>query len=84
MTNRPLTIEDIVRVKALIPDSVNFDYVDEAKLDVYVDNSSPSATTKQKDDIFKITAGKDAGISTVLYFEFIDGELRPKLNRKNG
>lgn len=81
---RSLSIEDIVRIKVLIPDSVNFDYVDENKLEVNVENASSLRPNKQKDDVYKIPEAENAEDSKVLYFEFIDGELRPKINRKKG
>ena len=79
--SRPLSIDDIVRIKALLPESINFDYVDENNLQVNVDNSSNAVVMKDKDDMFKLPHGN---LSTVLYFEFVDGELRPKLNRRKG
>jgi DEAD/DEAH box helicase domain-containing protein len=73
-----------VRIKALIPDSVNFDYVDENKLEVNVENTATVRPNKQKEDVYKIHGDENAEVSKVLYFEFIDGELRPKVNRKKG
>jgi hypothetical protein len=81
---RALAIDDIVRIKALIPESINFDYVDEGKLDVDVEYSSPTMVAKQKDDIDKVGSSANPTLSSVLFFEFTDGELRPKLNRKKG
>ena len=81
---RALVIDDIVRIKALIPESINFDYIDEGKLDVNVENSSPTVVTMQKDDIYKVGSSTNATLSSVLFFEFTDGELRPRLNRKKG
>lgn len=82
--NRPLSIDDIVRIKALIPEAINFDYVEEAKLDVNFENTTPASNVKQKDDIFAMDPEHETKLSTVLFFEFIDGELKPKLNRKRG
>jgi hypothetical protein len=79
-----LSIEDIVRIKALLPDSVNFDYVDESKLEVNLENSATIPPNKQKDDIFKLDTADESEVSKVLYFEFIDGQLKPKVNRKKG
>jgi hypothetical protein len=78
---RPLSIDDIARIKSLLPESINFDYVDENKLQVNVENSSNAMVVKNNEDIFKLPRG-DA--STVLFFEFVDGELRPKMNRRKG
>lgn len=80
----PLVVDDIVRIKALIPDAISFDYIDEDKLDVNVETASASTLVKQKDDIFQLNKEGDPAVSKVLYFEFIDGELRPKLNRNKG
>jgi hypothetical protein len=77
-------VDDIVRIKALIPDAISFDYVDEEKLDINVETASASTLVRQRDDIFKVNEKGDSAVSTVLYFEFIDGELRPKLNRNKG
>jgi hypothetical protein len=77
-------VDDIVRIKALIPDAISFDYIDEDKLDVNVETASASTLVKQKDDIFQLNKERDHAVSKVLYFEFIDGELRPKLNRIKG
>jgi len=79
-----LSVDDIVRIKSLIPDSVNFDYVDEVKLEINVENSSPTMVAKQKDDIFMLKSSSNPAINSVLFFEFTDGELRPKVNRKKG
>jgi DEAD/DEAH box helicase domain-containing protein len=73
-----------VRIKALIPDSVNFEYVDENKLEVNVENTSTVRPNKQKEDVYKIHDEENAEVTKVLYFEFVDGELRPKVNRKKG
>jgi DEAD/DEAH box helicase domain-containing protein len=81
---RPLVVDDIVRIKALIPGAVSFDYVDEEKLDINVETASALALIKQKGDIFKLNEKGDSAVSMVLYFEFVDGELRPKLNRDKG
>jgi hypothetical protein len=81
---RALAVDDIVRIKALIPESINFDYVDEDKLDINVENPSPTIVAKQKDDIYKVGSSANATLSSALFFEFTDGELRPRLNRKKG
>lgn len=39
---------------------------------------------KQKEDIFTLSTSSNATASSVLFFEFTDGELRPKVNRKKG
>jgi hypothetical protein len=72
-----------VRIKALVPEFINFDYVDEGKLDVNIENSSPAFVVKEKEDIFTTSPSNCACVSPVLYVEFTDGELRPTVNRKN-
>ena len=61
-TKRPLAVEDIAQIKALIPQRINFAYVDEAMLQVHV-QGDPQVEDKGH--------GKD-----VLLFEFIDGDLK--------
>jgi len=78
---RPLSVDDIVRIKSLLPESINFGYVDENHLQVNAETSSSAKVVTNNEDIFKLPSGD---ISTVLYFEFVDGELRPKLNRRKG
>lgn len=77
-------MDDIVRIKALIPDAISFEYVDEENLNINVETASATALVKQKNDIFTLNPRGTTANSTVLYFEFIDGELRPKLNRNRG
>jgi hypothetical protein len=77
-------VDDIVRIKTIVPDSINFDYVDEGKLYVNDENSSATTFAKQKDDIFSLKSSNNPDTTSVLFFEFTDGELRPKLNRKKG
>ena len=84
LLHRPLSVDDIVRIKALIPDSVNFDYVDEGEFEINVENSSSTIVAKQNDDIFKLKSSSNPAVNSVLFFEFTDGELRQKLNRKKG
>jgi len=60
-----------------------FDYVDEETLSMNVEIASASTKTQPATDIYNV-ASADKNTSPVLYFEFIDGELRPKLNRKMG
>lgn len=82
--NRPLTIDDITRIKALIPDSVNFDYVDTGQLDVNTGSVFANVSAKQDNDIFELASTGNSALSLVLYFEFTDGELKPKLSRNKG
>jgi hypothetical protein len=79
-----LAIDDIVRIKALMPESINFGYVDKGLLEVNAGSVSPNVTAKQDDDIHRPASTTNSALSSVLYFEFIDGELKPKLSRNKG
>lgn len=81
---RTLSVDDLVRIKAVIPESINFDYVDEGKFDVNVENSSTTIVANRKDDIFNLKSSNNPAVTSVLFFEFTDGELKPKPNRKKG
>lgn len=79
---RILTIEDIVRIKTLMPESVYFGYVDASTLDVNFEGQSSKSV--QKDDIYRLPTVDESNPPRVLFFEFTDGELRPKANRRKG
>jgi hypothetical protein len=79
---RVLTIEDIVRIKTLMPESVYFGYVDGSTLDVNFEGQSSKGV--QKDDIYRLPTVDESKPPRVLFFEFTDGELRPKVNRPKG
>ncbi|KAJ5938524.1 ATP-dependent helicase hrq1 [Penicillium verhagenii] len=97
---RELTIEDIARVKALVPKAVRFEYVDEAKLELtagekdtidYGMNHRRGPWTAEE-DWNKDNSGhgqhqENPGIPTknVLLFEFVDEDLkREVINPKTG
>lgn len=69
-----------MKIKALIPESVNFDYIDEGRLAVSVESST---STNWKRKIFETAAESDDSVSPVLYFEFVDGELKPETRKKD-
>ena len=94
MGGKELTVEDVARVKSLVPRSVRFEYVDEAKLEVMT----------AMDDRDMVEYGLDRGkwrqlanpdgveggfFSTeqrtddVLLFEFVDGDLKRETNRRS-
>jgi hypothetical protein len=79
----PLTIEDIVRIKTLMPESVYFGYVEGSTLEVNFDGQG-SSKEAQKADIYRLPNVDDSELPRVLFFEFTDGELRPKVNRRKG
>jgi len=85
LTVSPLIVDDVVRIKALLPDTVMFDYVDEDKLIVNVDSASLSLEPSTSGTAPRMVTPRESSLPTsVLYFEFIDGELKPKLNRNIG
>ncbi|KAJ5143774.1 Helicase C-terminal [Penicillium bovifimosum] len=87
---RELTIEDVARVKVIVPGAVRFEYVDEAKLEVMTvgdqeisqyglhKRSSLAHAADMEDD--GDNAGGDLadtdGTKHVLLFEFVDGDLK--------
>ncbi|KAJ5907590.1 hypothetical protein N7495_000272 [Penicillium taxi] len=79
--NREFTVEDVARMKVLIPWAVRFEYVDEASLDVMTDDDG---LTKQRVawTAEELTSGNaawnhDSGSGThVLLFEFVGGDLK--------
>jgi len=73
----------MVRIKALMPESVYFDYIDGSTLQVDFDSQSKSKRS-EKEDIFHLPNINGSGLSRVLFFEFTDGTLRPKVNRRKG
>jgi len=86
--NRELTVEDIVRMKVLVPRAVRLEYVDEARLEVMAVGEKGMLDYKLKglDDGNMRQgnwmgtgegAGTDSeGIKEVLFFEFLDGDLK--------
>ncbi|KAI9934701.1 hypothetical protein MW887_000318 [Aspergillus wentii] len=68
-----LTIEDVARVRVLMPRAVRFEYVDDAKLEVM--------TTGEKDTVDYSLHG-DMGIQVQhsLLFEFLDGDLKRQVS----
>ncbi|KAH0536462.1 hypothetical protein FGG08_006675 [Glutinoglossum americanum] len=75
---RELKIEDIAQIKALMPRSVNFVYVDEEMLQVHVLGDIESARAKRKkEDVFAGPEAEGAAeCREELLFEFVDGDLK--------
>ncbi|OJJ46710.1 hypothetical protein ASPZODRAFT_65980, partial [Penicilliopsis zonata CBS 506.65] len=70
LRGRELTVEDIARVSVLVPRAVRFEYVDEASLEVMIAAEKDSRDWGGGGD-------KNRGeITTVLLFEFLDGDLK--------
>ncbi|CEL01387.1 hypothetical protein ASPCAL00971 [Aspergillus calidoustus] len=78
----PVTVEDIARVKVLIPRAIRLEYVDEAKLEVL------SAGEREEVTAFGRGSGgidmeeEAESITHALLFEFLDGDL--KREKKDG
>ncbi|OQD81792.1 hypothetical protein PENANT_c025G02922 [Penicillium antarcticum] len=86
---RELTIEDVARVKVLVPQAVRFEYVDEAKLEVMTAGDqeiaqyglhkrstlATSADMATTEDNDGDFYGSD-GTRHILLFEFMDGDLK--------
>jgi len=77
-TKRELIIDDVARIVALIPQSISFQYVDEAMLELNLmgleDNAKGRAA---KEFILPQAVAKDAAErKEVLLFEFLDGDLK--------
>ncbi|KAJ5542364.1 Helicase C-terminal [Penicillium sp. DV-2018c] len=89
---RELTIEDVARVKVLVPGAVRFEYVDEAKLEVMTvgdqeisqyglhKRSSLAHAADMEDDAGDNAGGDDQpdpdDTKHVLLFEFMDADLK--------
>ncbi|KAI2856316.1 hypothetical protein CBS147353_1528 [Aspergillus niger] len=73
LQGQELTVEDVARVKVLVPRAVRFEYVDEAKLEVMTTGEREAAQIGFGRD----TLG-DAGMPTTktLLFELLDGDLK--------
>ncbi|KAK4548349.1 hypothetical protein LTR36_010219 [Oleoguttula mirabilis] len=84
-TKRPLHIEDVAKVKRLVPQAINFQYVDEAMLQVALMGEEDLRQGRKVDDMFpenpmeernrRQAEGKYEPVE-VLLFEFIDGDLK--------
>ncbi|TKA31464.1 hypothetical protein B0A50_02311 [Salinomyces thailandicus] len=84
-TKRRLEIEDVAKVKKLVPQAINFQYVDEAMLQVALMGEEDLRKGRKVEDMFpanpmedrnmRQAQGKDEHVE-VLLFEFIDGDLK--------
>lgn len=81
LLRKPLTIEDIAQIKWLMPDSINFDYIDEDSLAVHILEQGERWSEKAHHDLFK-EKRQSGPVQNVLLFEFVDGELKRKINRE--
>ena len=79
---RELAIEDVAQIKALVPRAVNFAYVDEAMLQVYVLGEKDGIKNGRAKEFHQVDPPKKweernpKNSREVLLFEFIDGDLK--------
>lgn len=86
---RELTIEDVARVKMLVPRAVRFEYVDEAKLEVMTVGEKETleyGMHRRHRDLLDTMNLDDADCERgnkkdVLLFEFVDGDLKREVQR---
>lgn len=75
-----LTVKDVAQIKALLPQHINFTYVDEEQLQVHVLGVKDNAKFRGKDEDVYERAERMAEYKgknkDVLIFEFIDGDLK--------
>lgn len=90
---RELTVEDVARVKVLVPRAVRFEYVDEARLEIMTVGDRESAEYRSQrrynmlsaEDMTDTGADQNDGRKDVLLFEFVDGDLKREVqNTKTG
>lgn len=84
-----LTVEDIARVRVLVPRAVKFEYVDAAKLEVMTVGEKETARNQSYGLSHPECDGSDVGADVqskeVLLFEFLDGDLKREVRHpKNG
>ncbi|KAF2475828.1 P-loop containing nucleoside triphosphate hydrolase protein [Lindgomyces ingoldianus] len=75
---RELVIEDVAQIAALVPRSINFEYVDEAMLQINLMGSEENISGKRARE-FAIVDPSEMDKNehkAVLLFEFIDGDLK--------
>jgi len=93
-TKRFLTIEEVAKVKTLVPNAINFQYVDELSLQVALMGEEDMRKGKAINDMFPSNPTEERNVregagtaetSEVLLFEFIDGDLKRQVqNPKTG
>lgn len=77
-TKRELKIEDVAQITALIPQAINFQYVDEAMLELNMMGLEDNSKGRRAREFVvpDAMAKEDAERKEVLLFEFIDGDLK--------
>ncbi|GAB1200120.1 hypothetical protein APSETT444_009487 [Aspergillus pseudonomiae] len=81
-----LTVEEIARVRVLVPRAVRFEYVDEAKLEVMTVGDKEMVETYGRHGRYELDNGGDGNMepssqSMALLFEFVDGDLKRETQR---
>ncbi|KAK1814572.1 ATP-dependent 3'-5' DNA helicase [Friedmanniomyces endolithicus] len=90
---RPVSISDVAKVKRIVPAAINFQYVDEALLQVALMGEEDLRGGKRASDMFlespaeerqrRAAEGKDEHVE-VLLFEFVDGDLKRQVHNEKG
>ncbi|KAJ6172598.1 ATP-dependent helicase hrq1 [Penicillium chermesinum] len=86
-----LTVEDIARVRVLVPQAIRFEYVDEAKLEVMTVGDKDIAdygrnqrrqtwTAETMEDPNANQPGNLEVSKDILFFEFVDGDLKREVS----
>lgn len=82
---RELKIEDVAKIKLLVPHAINFQYVDETMLEVALMGEEDLRKGKATGDLFTQLPAEERAVrdrlgkqdhNEVLFFEFIDGDLK--------
>ncbi|OCK76545.1 P-loop containing nucleoside triphosphate hydrolase protein [Lepidopterella palustris CBS 459.81] len=78
---RKLLVEDVAQIKALVPTIISFVYVDEAMLQVNLMGSEDNTTGRMAQELIIPDPAKKDGNENkeVLLFEFIDGDLKRRV-----
>ncbi|KAE8353938.1 hypothetical protein BDV28DRAFT_97211 [Aspergillus coremiiformis] len=80
-----LTIEEIARVRVLVPRAMRFEYVDEAKLEVMTVGDKEMVETYGRHGRYELYGGGEevetSSQAKALLFEFIDGDLKRENQR---
>lgn len=84
---RPLLVEDVAKIKHLVPRAINFAYVDEAMLQVNLMAEQDIKNRRVKEFIVREPEERDDNgypkqSDQVLLFEFIDGDLKRQVQHK--
>ncbi|GES57413.1 DEAD/DEAH box helicase [Aspergillus terreus] len=92
-TGQQLAVEEIARVRVLVPRAIRFEYVDEAKLEVMIVGEKEAVETYGRrglhgdvdERVDEDGEGGAASETKALLFEFVDGDLKREVqNPKTG